>query len=102
MHIQAVSLNYCGILVVMAGGKRTSVYLPGELGARWKRSGVPLSTLIREALDARELPSAVPPSLEDIRGVVREELDTLPAPQCRAQSGGATGGNYGANEYEPA
>ena len=98
MHIQAVSLNYCGILVVMAGGKRTSVYLPGELGARWKRSGVPLSTLIREALDARELPPAEsPPSLEDIRGVFREELDSLPAPQCRAQSGYA-----GRDEYEPA
>jgi hypothetical protein len=80
----------------MALGKRTSVYLTSDLDARWRKAGVPLATLVREALDARELPPAEsPPTLEDIRGVVREELDALPAPVCRAQSGYEHGGYSG-------
>ena len=78
---------------------KTSVYLTSDLDARWRKCGVPLAALIREALDARELPPPdLPPTLEEIRGVVREELSALPV----ASPGSHRGYEPGYDEYEPA
>jgi hypothetical protein len=63
-------------------GQKTSVYLPDDVAARAKASGVPLGELVRRGLDAGE-----PESLEaTLRRVLREELGR--AAEAHARSGG--------------
>jgi hypothetical protein len=51
-------------------GTKTSVWLPGDIAARWKASGLPLAEIVRRGLDAGE-----PEPLDDkIRRILREEL----------------------------
>ena len=73
---------------------KTSVYLTSDLDARWRKSGVPLATLIRRGLEASEGETV---TLAGIRSVVREELSALPA----AVSGSQRGYEPDGLTYEP-
>ena len=76
-------------------GLKTSVYLSDDLAAQWRASKLPLAEVIRRGLARSD---DKPVTLADLRA----ELAGSPVTSCRAQSGYATGGNYGADEYEPA
>lgn len=56
---------------------KTSVYLPADLLARWKASGLPLSEIIRRGLDA--IAPEVHEIEEPLRRVIREELAVMSA-----------------------
>jgi len=53
--------------------QKTSIYLSDELAARIKASGIPPAELIRRGLDI--------PGSEELRRIVREELQANPRPK---------------------
>lgn len=70
-------------------GTKTSVWLGEDLAARWKASGLSLTQIVRLGLDAADRQEAAPAddrtalreelaaNNEDVRRVVREELERI-------------------------